>query len=138
MTERIDTVGAEGAILHGLAAVGAGVANNALIQMLGTLPPLQIVLLRAFGAIAILGPIWLSQRPRVPSRLAILRAGLEAAGTLPLVMALSRATLSFVAMIMMTIPIGVMAVGAFLIGDPVSRRGRGLIFVCFAAAQPSG
>ncbi|MEO3388528.1 DMT family transporter [Mesorhizobium sp. CAU 1741] len=122
------------AILQGLGAVAAGVGNNALIATLATLPVLQIVLLRAGGAILILLPVILWTGWRRPSLFSLLRAGVEASATLLLVFALVTTSLSLVATIMMAIPIGVMCGAALVLGERLSRTGQVLVCVGFAGA----
>jgi len=126
--------GTRTAIVQGLAAVGAGVANNALIQVLASLPTAQILILRAAGTLVVLAPALLVQGLRRPTPLALIRGAAEAVGTLLLVTALTLSSLSFVSTIMMTIPIGVMAAASVLTGDPLSGRGRMLILLSFGAA----
>ncbi len=126
--------GTRRAIVQGLAAVGAGVGNNALVQMLSSLPTAQIVILRAASTIILLAPLVVVQGLRIPTRIAVIRGALEAAGTLLLVIALVLSSLSFVSTIMMIIPVGVMSAASVFIGEPISWRGRVLVLLSFGAA----
>lgn len=122
------------AIVQGLLAVGAGVGNNALIAALSALPVMQILLLRAGGAVVLLLPLVLWAGLRRPSPFALLRAVIEAIATLLLVVALVTVPLSLVATIMMTIPLGVMWGATLFLGERLTWVGQLLVVAGFAGA----
>jgi drug/metabolite transporter (DMT)-like permease len=122
------------AIGQALVAVAAGVGNNAFVRALAELPVMQLVLLRAGGALVVLIPVLIWRGLRWPSRFALLRAGVEAAATILLMWALALTSLGFVATISLVIPLGVMFFGAVLMGERLTRRGQGLVLAGFAGA----
>lgn len=121
-------------VVEGLFAVGAGVVNNACVKLLATMPTSQLILLRAAGTVLILLPVLIRRGMRLPPPAVAARAALEALATVCLLHALTLASLSFVATVMMTIPIGVMAANWLLAGEPLSRRGQALLLTGFAGA----
>lgn len=123
------------ALVEGLFAVGAGVVNNACVKLLAAMPTSQLILLRALGTVLVLLPVMIRRGLRRPPPAVIARAALEALATVCLMHALTLASLSFIATVMMTIPIGVMAANWVLAGEPLSPRGRVLLLIGFAGAM---
>lgn len=121
-------------VLLGLAAVGAGVGNNAFVKLLPGLPSAELAALRACGAVILFLPLfWRGGLPRLSPAM-LLRAAAEGAATILLLLSLSMTSLSLVTTIMMGLPIGVMAVGWFLDGERVSRRSGVFLLLGFAGA----
>jgi drug/metabolite transporter (DMT)-like permease len=123
------------AALLALGAVGAGVGNNALVHDLAHLPLLQIIVLRAGGALVVLLPLLLLRGIRLPSRFSLVRAGIEAVGSVLLIQALTLTSLGFVATISLAIPLGVVLLAALLMNDRLTRRGHVLVLTGFAGAM---
>ncbi|WP_186400276.1 DMT family transporter [Stappia sp. P2PMeth1] len=121
-------------LIEGLLATGAGTINNACVKLLAVMPTSQLILLRAVGTIFLLLPLMIRRGLRWPPRVVLARAALEAIATAGLMHALTLAPLSFVATVMMTIPIGVMAMNWLLAGEPLSPRGRILLLLAFSGA----
>lgn len=121
-------------LIEGLLATGAGTINNACVKLLAVMPTSQLILLRAVGTIFLLLPLMIRRGLRWPPRVVLARAALEAVATAGLMHALTLAPLSFVATVMMTIPLGVMAMNWLLAGEPLSPRGRILLLLAFSGA----
>lgn len=122
------------AALQALVAVAAGVGNNAFVHALAGLPLMQLVLLRAGGALMVLLPLLLWRAVRLPSGFALARALVEAVASILLIQALALTTLGFVATITLVIPLGVMVFASLLMGERLTRRGQLLVLAGFAGA----
>lgn len=120
--------------LQALAAVAAGVGNNAFVHALAGLPLMQLVLLRAGGALVVLLPVLMWRTRHLPSRFALVRALVEAVASILLIKALALTTLGFVATVTLVIPLGVMVLASWLMGERLTRRGQMLVLAGFAGA----
>jgi len=121
--------------LQALGAVGAGVGNNAFVHALADLPLMQLIVLRAGGALVVLLPLLLLRGIRLPSCFSLVRAGIEAMGSVLLIKALALSSLGFVATITLVIPLGVVLFAALLMNDRLTRRGQVLVLTGFAGAM---
>jgi drug/metabolite transporter (DMT)-like permease len=123
------------ALLQALAAVGAGVGNNAFVHALAHLPLMQLILLRAGGALAVLFPLLVLRGLRVPSRFSLVRAAIEAVASILLIKALALTSLGFVATVSLVIPLGVVLFASVLMDEKLSRRGYLLVLAGFTGAM---
>jgi drug/metabolite transporter (DMT)-like permease len=123
------------AVLQALAAVGAGVGNNAFVHALAHLPLAQIVVLRAGGALVVLLPLLFLGGLRRPTRFSLVRAAIEAVGSILLIKALALTSLGFVATISLAIPLGVVLLASVLLKEGLTRRGHVLVLTGFAGAM---
>ncbi len=123
------------AVLQALAAVGAGVGNNAFVHALAGLPLMQLIVLRAGGALVVLLPFLLRRGLRFPTRFSLLRAAIEAVGSVLLIKALTLTSLGFVATISLVIPLGVVFFASTLMNERLSRRGYLLVLAGFVGAM---
>jgi drug/metabolite transporter (DMT)-like permease len=122
------------AVLQALGAVGAGVGNNAFVHALAHLPLMQLIVLRAGGALVVLLPLLLLRGMRLPSRFSVIRAGIEAVGSVLLIKALAITSLGFVATISLVIPLGVVFFASVLMDERLTNRGYLLVLAGFAGA----
>jgi drug/metabolite transporter (DMT)-like permease len=122
-------------VLQALGAVGAGVGNNALVHALAHLPLMQLIVLRAGGALVVLFPLLLLRGMRLPSQFSLVRAAIEAVGSVLLIKALALTSLGFVATITLVIPLGVVFFASVLMNERLTNRGYLLILMGFAGAM---
>ena len=123
------------AVLQAFGAVGAGVGNNAFVHALASLPLTQLIVLRAGGALVVLLPLLLLRGARLPSRFSLVRAGIEAAGSVLLIKALAMTSLGFVATVSLVIPLGVVLLATVLMNERLTRRGHLLVLTGCAGAM---
>lgn len=123
------------AVFLALVAVGAGVGNNAFVSSLAHLPLMQLIALRAGGAVFVLLPFLILRGMRLPSRFSFARAAIEAIGSVLLIKALALTNLGFVATISLAIPLGVVFFATFFLNERLTKRGYLLVLTGFAGAM---
>jgi drug/metabolite transporter (DMT)-like permease len=123
------------AVLQALGAVGAGVGNNAFVHALAALPLMQLIVLRAGGALVVLLPVLVLRGMRLPTRFSLVRAAIEAVGSILLIKALALTSLGFVATISLLIPLGVVFFASILMNERLTRRGYLLVLTGFVGAM---
>jgi len=120
-----------------LGAVLAGVGNNFCFKLLAALPVSELVVLRAVAGVVLLSPLLVFEnrrRPVLPSLSArmLVRALAEASATVTLILALSRLSVGTVTSVLMTIPLCVTAIGAFVFRERAGWLAWGAIAVGLA------